>query len=475
MKSRFCAAAAVLAILILSFAGCGGEERRETPAPTGAASASTGAEGPSAVKAGEQYRYLVWNVYDPEHPYEALSDLMAEARRQRREQLQEEYGITIEYVKAPESNWDTTAMEAAYTGAPLADIVDLGGNYNVLRFYNYNGQPGAIMAPLSDYGEYADFNDSAYWDTQLQETCVFQDKLWYCVPRTNGVGNVFFNMVTFINKDVMSARGIEPQELYDINQNGEWTWDEFRDVAAYVTDPDLGIYGALYTTDVVMPYAFMAANGTDPLSKEEQPDGTTADVYAGNDVRVVETYNFLAGMFKDKLINVGGDSEFNTGRYAMTVTYMCRSTVYAPENEGLSRLGILMPPKGPAAEDYSSMVNWYVPSGVFKDIANKAGAVQIMCEYLRPAYAIGSEEDRALFEAEAMTYASDEGSMWTLNNLADKTMGYKIWNYSDTVTGAFSNMEVIEGILDGSTTAQRHFDSVAEAVNQALKREQGLK
>ena len=121
------------------------------------------------------------------------------------------------------------------------------------------------------------------------------------------------------------------------------------------------------------------------------------------------------------------------------------------------------------------MVNWYVPSGVFKDIANKAGAVQIMCEYLRPAYAIGSEEDRALFEAEAMTYASDEGSMWTLNNLADKTMGYKIWNYSDTVTGAFSNMEVIEGILDGSTTAQRHFDSVAEAVKQALKREQGLK
>lgn len=141
MKSRFCAAAAVLAILILSFAGCGGEERRETPAPTGAASASTGAEGPSAVKAGEQYRYLVWNVYDPEHPYEALSDLMAEARRQRREQLQEEYGITIEYVKAPESNWDTTAMEAAYTGAPLADIVDLGGNYNVLRILIITDSP----------------------------------------------------------------------------------------------------------------------------------------------------------------------------------------------------------------------------------------------------------------------------------------------------------------------------------------------
>lgn len=42
------------------------------------------------------------------------------------------------------------------------------------------------------------------------------------------------------------------------------------------------------------------------------------------------------------------------------------------------------------------MVNWYVPSGVFKDISNKAGAVQIMCEYLRPEYAIGSEEDKAL-------------------------------------------------------------------------------
>ena len=42
MKSRFCAAAAVLAILILSFAGCGGEERRETPAPTGGQASKTG-------------------------------------------------------------------------------------------------------------------------------------------------------------------------------------------------------------------------------------------------------------------------------------------------------------------------------------------------------------------------------------------------------------------------------------------------
>lgn len=480
MKGRLCAVAAALAVLALSFSGCGDETGQTVPAPT--ASAASQADGTqaaqtgllNAVKEGETYRYLVWNVTDPTNPYKAMTDSLAAAWHKKREAIQEKYGITIEYVKSPEGSWDATAMEAAYTGTPLADIVDLGGNYNVLRFYNYNGRPGAIMAPLSDYSQYADFNDEAYWDTQLQETCIFQDKLWYCVPRVNGVGNVSFNMVTFIDKNVMEAKGISVQELYELNQNGEWTWEKFREIAARTTDPDSGEYGVLYTTDVVMPYALMAANQVDPLGKQEQPNGTMADVYAGNDARVVETYNFLAQLFQDNQINVGGDSEFNTGKYAMTVTYMCRATNYSPDNLGIDRLGILMPPKGPAAQDYSSMVNWYVPSGVFKDISNKAGAVQIMCEYLRPEYAIGSEEDKALFEAEAMTFASDEGSLWTLNNLADKTMGYKIWNYSNAVTAPFSDMSVILSILDGSTTAQAHFDSVADSINYALKSEQGL-
>lgn len=480
MKGKLCVAAVIMFVLAMSFSGCANKTDQPTPEPTSAASFQTnGAEQTdngllNAVKAGEIYRYLVWNVTDPDNPYESLTDLMAQNWHQKRESIQDKYGITIEYVKAPESNWDVTAMEAAYTGTPLADIVDLGGNYNVLRFYNYNGQPGIIMAPLSDYSEYADFSDSAYWDTELQKTCVFQDKLWYCVPRTNGVGNISFNMVTFINKNVMEAKGISTQELYELNQNGEWTWEKFREIAIQTTNPDGSAYGVLYTTDVVMPYALMASNQVNPLGQEEQPNGTTVDVYAGNDVRVVETYNFLAQLFNDKQIQIGSDSDFTTGRYAMTISYMCRATNYAATDAGLAGLGILMPPKGPAAEDYSSMVNWYVPSGVFKDIENKAGAVQIMCEYLRPMYAIGSEEDRAIFEAEAMTYAADEGSMWTLNNIADKTMGYKIWNYSNLVTSPFSDMSVINNILDGSTTAQRHFDSVAESINQALKKEQGL-
>lgn len=282
---------AALAVLALSLSGCGDETGQTVPAPT--ASAASQADGTqaaqtgllNAVKAGETYRYLVWNVTDPNNPYEAITDSLAAVWHKKREAIQEKYGITIEYVKSPEGSWDSTAMEAAYTGMPLADIVDLGGNYNVLRFYNYNGQPGAIMAPLSDYSQYADFNDEAYWDTQLQETCIFQDKLWYCVPRVNGVGNVSFNMVTFIDKNVMAAKGISVQELYELNQNG---------------------------------------------------------------------------------------------------------------------------------------------------------------------------------------------SLWTLTNLADKTMGYKIWNYSNAVTAPFSDMSVILRILDGSTTAQTHFDSVADSINYALESEQGL-
>ena len=100
MKGRLCAVAAALAVLALSFSGCGDETGQTVPAPT--ASAASQADGTqaaqtgllNAVKEGETYRYLVWNVTDPNNPYEAMTDSLAAAWHKKREAIQEKYGIT---------------------------------------------------------------------------------------------------------------------------------------------------------------------------------------------------------------------------------------------------------------------------------------------------------------------------------------------------------------------------------------------
>lgn len=467
---KLCAAAAVVMLCVSVLAGCGESKSSPaaTPTPT---STQNQQQADKGIKSGDTYRYLVWNVEDPEDPFKNEEEFYGTAMSQKKSALESQYGIKIEYVKSPGNNWAELAMEAAYTGKPLADIINMGGNYNVLRFYNYNNQPGLIMGALSDYSEYADFNDEEYWDTALQETCTFNDKLYFCVPKGTGIGSIYFNMVTFFNKDAIARGGYSAEQLYELNESGEWTWEKFYEVAADCNDPDNEYYGALYTQDSVFPYALMASNGANPLKREAE---TGNYVYNGNDNKVITSYDFLAKLFKDNIMGIDNEAGFATGKYALALTYLCKALDFTASS-AKPQYGIMMPPKGPDAQDYSSMVNWFVPIGMFKEVANPSGTAQLICEYLRPAWGASSEENKASFDAEMLLYIQDEGSEYTLRNLADKTMAYEIGIYSNAVADTFSSMVYLEKIFNESTTPAQHFASMESKVNEALKLEQGIR
>lgn len=466
---KLCAVAAAVMLCISVLAGCG--DNTSSPAVTPAPTGTQQTQGEKGIKSGDTYRYLVWNVEDPEDPFKNEEEFYGTAMSQKKSALEAQYGIKIQYVKSPGNNWAELAMEAAYTGKPLADIINMGGNYNVLRFYNYNSQPGHIMDALSNYSEYTDFDNEEYWDTALQELCTFNDKLYFCVPKGTGIGSIYFNMVTFFNKDALARGGYSADQLYAFNESGEWTWDKFYEVAAACTDPDNGYYGALYTSDSIFSYALMASNGANPLKQEAE---TGNDVYNGNDSKVINSYDFMSRMFNNEVIGIDTEAEFAAGKYALALTYLCRALDFV-NSPAKPQYGIMMPPKGPDTQDYSSMVNWFVPIGMFKDVANPAGTAQLICEYIRPAWAASSEENKASFDAEMLMYIQDTGSEYTLRNLADKTMAYKIGIYSNAVADTFSSMVYLEKIFDGSTTPAQHFASMESKVNEALKLEQGIR
>ena len=164
-----CAVCLIICLGMLAGCGDGAQSSSPTPAPTGAQTAGNTPKTETylmdrddenlknAIKEGETYRYFVWTTNDPANPFELEAEGSRDFLIKRRSEYESKYGITIEYVQTA-SDWAFSFAAAAYSGAPMADIFNAGGPFNVISHYNYEGNPGSILEPLSQYSEYADFS-----------------------------------------------------------------------------------------------------------------------------------------------------------------------------------------------------------------------------------------------------------------------------------------------------------------------------
>ena len=121
---------ALCLVFCMSFlAGCGGNEAEAsaTPAPSGSQTAVSTPKTDTylmdrdenlknAIKQGEIYRYFEWIINDTEDPFAASTVEDREFFMNRRNAVEQKYGITIQYV-AVTSNWVQDFAAAAYAGA----------------------------------------------------------------------------------------------------------------------------------------------------------------------------------------------------------------------------------------------------------------------------------------------------------------------------------------------------------------------
>ena len=180
IKLLICALCLVFCLGMLAGCGEGGDaDSTATPAPTGAAgtggaTASGEAQNPylrprdeslqNAIKEGETYRYFIYTTTDSNNPFESMDDESREYNLNRKNAYETHYGITIEYVTAGGADWYVAFAAAAASGTPTADIYHAGGPFTMYTNYNYNGNPGSALEPLSQYSQYADFTDAEYFD-----------------------------------------------------------------------------------------------------------------------------------------------------------------------------------------------------------------------------------------------------------------------------------------------------------------------
>lgn len=276
-------------------------------------------------------------VSEPSSAYE-------EAQQEWREWIQETYNFTVKQVGI--SDWGSAP-------ADFAEYATTGGDENYVFIIR---EDPAVASAVNNGLAYdlatldcLDLTSPKYTRNTVAETWTFGDSVYmlntgYSEPRTG----------IFFNKRVLSEAGIDPESIYDLWENGEWTWDKFDEICATVqrdTDNDGtdDIYGlTLNEGDGTLAAVF--SNNACLVDKNE--DGTFR--LALEDANTLEALNWIVDMYA-KYDNHDPEGaawdyykeEFMSGTVAFMVEgfYCGANNGYLMDME--DEVGFVMFPKGP--------------------------------------------------------------------------------------------------------------------------------
>lgn len=483
---KFSFVAALVVLLFSTAVACGGNGDDGSPTPTPAD--GTSLTGENFTKQGETYSFYSWQ-YNSENPY-AGDDERNQQMRERVERLQNEYGITIQFVT---QNSGSVLLQSAFQGMPEVTGMKEGGLHTMMDTYLYQNVPGTCLTPLSDHSDVYDFNNENKFNVYSQyDLCEYNDNLWYFIPIELGVHFECGGNALVFNKKLVEANGYSAETIYEWVNNGEWTWDKFEEVLIACTNRDQGIWGIQRGNEALVMWSLANSNGTEFVTLETHADGSKQDsfVYTGdkgerlmaaydefiklaNTLQVMDT-TYYTLMDKTPLENFQkGSVAFYYNGYS---TNALREISKMEEDYGLVPW-----PKGPnnvANENkYYSFYPHLNPYCVFRnETGNVKGAVQILCELYTPIYDANSEDAQALYESERQQFTRDEESAKNLDLVEANKEHFRVFMYSKapcTIGKATQIRDVLFGkgeddILAQTTSARQYFDGIANAVNQAI-------
>ena len=489
---RWLVALMCVLMCVLVFAACTDNKpsgsASATPVPTGTSGTETGntpnTPDKIAMKAGDVYKIFVWaNAVENQWVDGITGGARAEEIRQRWLDFQEQYGVTVTWIASPGGDWMGQVLTAAASGEPICDIYHMGGPFAIPTSLTYNGSTvGYYYENLADYAEYADFSDNAYWDQSAQEAMGnYGGKFLVAFPQEVGWGAVAVNQVCFFNKTLLESGGHSADEIYTLYKEGNWTFDKFRDIAKDCTNADKGIYGTLIAQNGMAVLSLITANGGSVLTPGE--DGVPQ--FTADSDKSMKAINYFLDMCKndksvltDNFVSQQEASLFKAGSVAMMLTYANRVTEGEGPRKGAIyqdetlKYGIVLPPKGPDAQDYMSDKNWSTPYSVFKGHENPAGVVQCLNLYLSPSYAVGSSESNLALETDAMTYFQDEESISVLQDILLKNVSTSYMAYwsvtSDNISLCGVTTYGMDKWINGESTPEVDYAANKDAVNSIL-------
>ena len=228
--------AAVMAVGAM--AGCGKEEAADpTPTPTPDAGGSTVEDTPAPTETPEAYVIRTdkdGNKYDLGGMEIVIRDWWATGERKRETEYEE---ARWDYIEWAEETYNFTITEQA--------IGDWGSNPKDFQTYAQTGGDENYVFTLRQCGDVvAAMNSGLMYDLSTLDCLDFSEEKWSSnVHLLMQKGSAYYGMrgtdpeprgCMYFNKRLLEEAGYTAQDLYDLQESGQWTWEKFEEVCSKV-------------------------------------------------------------------------------------------------------------------------------------------------------------------------------------------------------------------------------------------------
>jgi len=366
-----------------------------------------------------------------------------EARAEYEDWIQETYNFTIrseavstfgdmpeDFVKFATTGGEKNYIFALYHGPALVSAVNSG-----------------LMYDLSTL-DCLDFSEEK-WDATTTDLMTVGDSLYAMRGVASGPGcGIFFN------KRLLTEAGIDPETLYDLQENGEWTWEKFEELCQQVqadTDND-GIIDRYAMTNFHsnLYLSSIWSNGGDIIGKD-------ADGYYYNALEsdaTMEALNWALDMISNyEMIypeDAAWDYTFTAFRNGMAAFSCAAPYESGNMTEMEDDFGYVCFPMGPRLTDYVNYQTdtvYAIPACYDKERAWKIAFVYNLWTDPVPGY-----EDYAAWKTDYYsTFRDTESVDLTITRMMETGVA----SYHDMIPNLSLGEDLIWGISKDSTPAQQ--------------------
>lgn len=371
--------------------------------------------------------------------------------------------VTVPY------NVDKTIASIA-SGTPDTDIWNLNNSANFTRAYN-----AKMLQPLEPLGV-LDLGDRTKFSNY---TGAFRMKGQHYAfnPQLYGIMLICSNTIMLANKNVLKSKGVNIQDIYNLQDQGKWTWEEFAKIAKKVSDPASGKYAIQELPTGRLYNALMTSNSTDYIVME---NGKLKFNAGSKEAR--ETMDFYARLMTDKSLSpdyakdelvmmkdlLSGNICFASG----IVAY--HSPIWPYIEDQSSNIAILYIPKPNASAEYKSYLEGACPVGIpvyaGKDAELRAReTATIIGELFAP---VSSQADyQKQMQAQCKQAGGDEHGVKTLMELYGKTVfSYNALGGKVTTDNGKGWIDQVLNIAKNPTSYQSVIDTYSSNYNSILSK-----
>jgi ABC-type glycerol-3-phosphate transport system substrate-binding protein len=264
-----------------------------------------------------------------------------------RKRLLQQYNFTMQNKNI--ASWNEMPQIAATSimaGRPAASVFLLQPDW-ALALYRQN-----LLYPVSTRSV-INWNASTpvQWNRSVTQAFTFSNRAYAFY---DGYGGSYHAACVFFNKRLFREAGLDPNLPYDLQKNGQWTWERFLQICKQLTrdvnnDGRVDIYAMPGDLSTEILDAFVSSNGGKYVDKAS--NGRL--VNTSNRPEFIEAVSFYMrlrdeGVMKPKPEGAAWNwhiPEFNDGRVAMRIDqqYLATNDLRNMRDEW----GMVLPPKGP--------------------------------------------------------------------------------------------------------------------------------